>query len=385
MTLIYLDHAATNPMHSVVTMKYAELLETVFGNPSSMHKYGRDARKLLDEARKVIAQSIHAKPNEVVFTSGGTEANNIAIFGTVAAKKSIGNHIITTNIEHHAVLNPCKQLELQGFDVTYLEADQHGRITVDQVSDALTEQTILVSIMYGNNEVGTIQPIREIGTLLKDHQAVFHTDAVQAYGVVRIDVDQLGIDLLSVSSHKVNGPKGVGFLYVRTGVETIAQSYGGEQERKRRAGTENVPAIAAFSEAVTLAQLGMEEHKRQYEKYARVLTKHFENAGITFNVNATEAKTLPHILNVSFPGTDIESLLVNLDMAGVLVSSGSACTAGSIEPSHVLTAMYGEGAPQLRNSVRFSFGIGLDEELVQEAAARTADIVKRLVKLQSKD
>lgn len=385
MILIYLDHAATNPMHSVVTMKYAELLETVFGNPSSMHKYGRDARKLLDEARKVIAQSIHAKPNDVVFTSGGTEANNIAIFGTVAAKKSTGNHIITTNIEHHAVLNPCKQLELQGFDVTYLEADQHGRITVDQVSDALTEQTILVSIMYGNNEVGTIQPIREIGTLLKDHQAVFHTDAVQAYGVVRIDVDQLGIDLLSVSSHKVNGPKGVGFLYVRTGVETIAQSYGGEQERKRRAGTENVPAIAAFSEAVTLAQLGMEEHKRQYEKYARVLTKHFENAGITFNVNATEAKTLPHILNVSFPGTDIESLLVNLDMAGVLVSSGSACTAGSIEPSHVLTAMYGEGAPQLRNSVRFSFGIGLDEELVQEAAARTADIVKRLVKLQSKD
>lgn len=385
MTLIYLDHAATTPIHSVVTMKYAELLGTVFGNPSSMHSYGRDARKLLDEARKTIAQSIHAKPNEVVFTSGGTEANNMAIFGTVAAKKSAGNHIITTNIEHHAVLNPCKQLELQGYDVTYLEVDQNGCVTAEQVHDALTEQTILVSIMYGNNEVGSIQPIREIGAVLKGHQAVLHTDAVQAYGIVRIDVDQLGVDLLSASSHKVNGPKGVGFLYVRTGIETIAQSYGGEQERKRRAGTENVPGVAAFSEAVNIAQRNMEENTHQYAQYAALLTKHFEKTAVTFTVNAAKAMTLPHIVNVSFPGTDIESLLVNLDMAGVLVSSGSACTAGSIEPSHVLTAMYGEGAPQLRNSVRFSFGLGLDEELVQEAATKTADIVKRLVKLQSKD
>lgn len=380
MTTIYLDHAATTPVHPVVTAKYAELLGSLFGNPSSIHSYGREARKWLDDARKLLAESINAKPTEIIFTSGGTEADNMAIFGSVNAMKTKGNHIITTNIEHHAVLNTCKQLELEGYDVTFLEADINGRVSVDQVKEVLTDETILVSIMLGNNEVGALQPIGKIGELLKDHQAIFHTDAVQAYGIITLDVEALGVDLLSVSSHKLNGPKGVGFLYERTGNNTVPHSYGGEQERKRRAGTENVPAVVAFSEAVEIAQQSMEKNTKQYKKFEDLLKATFTDEGIQFTVNAIETDRLPHITNISFAGTDIESLLVNLDMAGVCVSSGSACTAGSLEPSHVLTAMYGEGAPELRNSVRFSFGLGLDEEQIRMAAMKTAEIVKRLVK-----
>ncbi|MCZ2259406.1 cysteine desulfurase family protein [Sporosarcina sp. G11-34] len=380
MTPIYLDHAATTPIHPDITAKYATLLGAIFGNPSSIHSYGREARKWLDSARKTMAQSVNAEPSEIIFTSGGTEADNLAIFGTVTAMKNKGNHIITTNIEHHAVLNPCKQLELDGFDVTFLEVDKNGRVHAEQVRAALTDQTILVSIMFGNNEVGTIQPIKEIGKVVKNHQAIFHTDAVQAYGLVPLDVEELGVDLLSVSSHKLNGPKGVGFLYQRKGIDTSVQMYGGEQERKRRAGTENVPAIVAFSDVVTIARNTMEENGVKYKEFARKITSIFDDQGLTYEVNAMESVKLPHILNVSFPGTDIESLLVNLDMEGICVSSGSACTAGSLEPSHVLTAMFGEGAPQLRNSVRFSFGLGLDDELIEKAAEKTAEIVSRLVK-----
>lgn len=380
MKSIYLDHAATTPIHPDVTVKYAELLGTLFGNPSSIHSYGREARKWLDSARKTLAQSINAEPSEIIFTSGGTEADNLAILGTVATMKNKGNHIITTNIEHHAVLNPCKQLELEGFDVTFLEVDENGQIHADQVRAALTEKTILVSIMFGNNEVGTIQPIREIGELLKDHQAIFHTDAVQAYGLVPLDVETLGVDLLSVSSHKLNGPKGAGFLYQRKGIVTSVLFHGGEQERKRRAGTENVPALVAFSDAVSIAQHTMEENTLTYKMFEHSMLKIFEEQGIVYKVNALSAERLPHILNISFPGTDIESLLVNLDIAGICVSSGSACTAGSLDPSHVLTAMYGKDASQLRNSVRFSFGLGLDDALIKEAAQKTAGIIKRLVK-----
>lgn len=380
MTTIYLDHAATTPVHPDVTSKYAELLGSLFGNPSSIHSYGREARKWLDEARKTMAQSINAKPNEIIFTSGGTEADNIAIFGTVAAMKVKGNHIITTNIEHHAVLNPCKQLELEGYEVSYLKADINGQIDASQVKEALTDKTILVSVMLGNNEVGAMQPIAEIGELLKEHSAIFHTDAVQAYGVIPIDVEQLGVDLLSVSAHKLNGPKGVGYLYERTGTNTIPHMYGGEQERKRRAGTENVPAIAAFSDAVKIAQQLIEDNSKKYNAFEKKLLTVFDEQGLDYHVNAKEINRLPHIVNVSFKGTDIESLLVNLDMAGVCVSSGSACSAGSLEPSHVLTAMYGEGSAELRNSVRFSFGLGLDEKQIKEAAMKTADIINRLVK-----
>ncbi|MCM3710807.1 cysteine desulfurase family protein [Sporosarcina luteola] len=380
MQTIYLDHAATTPIHPEVSAVYIKAMDSVFGNPSSIHSFGRTSRKLLDDARKAIAEAISAEPNEIIFTSGGTEADNIAVFGAASAMKEKGNHIITTAIEHHAVLNSCKELEKNGFDVTYLPVDENGKISAEQVAEALTDQTVLVTIMYGNNEVGTIQPIKEIGELLKDHQAVFHTDAVQAFGIMDLDVNELQVDLLSASAHKLNGPKGVGFLYQRKGLQTTPLQFGGEQERKRRAGTENVPAIAGFAEAIKIARNEMEENHRKYDRYKTILKEVFRQEGIDFEVNADVVGRLPHVVNISFPGTEIESLLVNMDMAGIAVSSGSACTAGSLEPSHVLSAMWGSESPKLRNSVRFSFGLGLDEQMVREAAMKTAQIIKRLVK-----
>lgn len=380
METIYLDHAATTPIHPEVSAVYVKAMDTIFGNPSSIHSFGRTSRKLLDDARKAIAEALHAEPNEIIFTSGGTEADNVAIFGTASAMKEKGNHIITTAVEHHAVLNSCKELEKNGYHVTYLPVDVNGRITARQVAEALTDQTVLVTVMYGNNEVGTIQPIKEIGEVVKDHQAIFHTDAVQAFGIMELDVHELQVDLLSASAHKLNGPKGVGFLYQRKGLQTTPLQVGGEQERKRRAGTENVPAIAGFAQAVKIARIEMEENHRKYDRYKTILTEVFHQEGIDFEVNADIVDRLPHVVNISFPGTEIESLLVNMDMAGLAVSSGSACTAGSLEPSHVLSAMWGSDSPKLRNSVRFSFGFGLDEQLVREAATKTAQIIKRLVK-----
>lgn len=380
MTIIYLDHAATTPVHPLVAETFTQQLNQVYGNPSSIHQIGRDARKALDDARKHFAQSIGAKPTEIVFTSGGTEANNTALFGVANAMKAKGKHIITTTIEHHAVLNTCKQLEQQGFTVTFLEVDDNGQIQAEQVEDALTDETILVSIMYGNNEVGTIQPIADIGKVLKNHQAVFHTDAVQAYGVIPLDVEALGVDLLSVSAHKLNGPKGVGFLYTRTNTLMMPLVHGGEQERKRRAGTENVPAIVAFQKAVEVAEEAMAKTASRYTDFEAQLVESLQAHKIEFMINAERVNRLPHITNISFPGTDIESFLVNLDMAGICASSGSACTAGSLDPSHVLTAMYGKEAPELRNSVRFSYGYGVTVEQIKEAAEKVAEIVTRLVK-----
>lgn len=380
MTDIYLDHAATTPVHPEVVKTFTDALQTVYGNPSSIHQQGRTARKALDDARKRLAQSIGAKPTEMIFTSGGSEANNMAIFGVAKAMKAKGNHVITTNIEHHAVLNTCKQLEQLGFALTILEVDENGQIHPDQVAKALTDQTILVSIMYGNNEVGTMQPIAEIGQLLKNHQAVFHTDAVQVYGMLPIQVDELGVDLLSVSAHKLNGPKGIGFLYARTNTVLTPFIFGGEQERKRRAGTENVPAIMAFQKAVEIAEQTMEENSARYETFEAHLVEKLQALRVQLKINASHVARLPHITNISFPGMDIESFLVNLDMAGIFVSSGSACTAGSLDPSHVLTAMYGQNAPELRNSVRFSYGYGLTVDDIETTAEKTAEIIHRLIK-----
>jgi len=380
MNRIYLDHAATSPVHPLVIKKMMETMEQTYGNPSSIHATGREARKQLDNARQLFASSISAKDQDIILTSGGTEADNFAIFGTAFARKNEGSHIITSQIEHHAVLTACEKLEKEGFDVTYLPVNPQGIVSVEDVKQALRDDTILVTIMLGNNEVGTIQPIQEIGELLKDHKATFHTDAVQAYGLLPISVDQLQVDLLSVSSHKINGPKGIGFLYQRKGTKLSPQFFGGQQERKRRAGTENVPGILAFAEAVSIAQQSMEEKREQYYHYKNEMISIFEQAEVDFKINGDEQSMLPHILNVSFEGTDVESLLVNLDMAGLSVSSGSACTAGSINPSHVLVAMYGEEASELRNSIRFSFGYGITDEEVKEASTITANTVKRLVK-----
>ena len=374
MNRIYLDHAATSPMHPEVVDVFTKRLAEVYGNPSSIHGTGRDARKVLDEARTLLAGSIHADDPEIIFTSGGTEADNLAIFGTALKKE--GKHIITTQIEHHAVLHACQKLERDGYDVTYLPVDSDGLVKADDVKKALRDDTILVTVMLGNNEVGSIQPIAEIGALLEGTETVFHTDAVQAYGVLPIDVKELKVDLLSVSAHKLNGPKGVGFLYQRKGVSLAPLSFGGEQERKRRAGTENVPAISAFAKAVAVSLETMDQKAADYEAYKKLFKDTLDEAGVDYKENGTQQ--MPHILNLSIGGIEIESFLVNLDIAGISASSGSACTAGSIDPSHVLVAMYGEQAEEIRNSIRFSFGLGLTLEQVKLAADKTAQISKRL-------
>jgi cysteine desulfurase len=376
---IYLDHAATSPMHPKVIDVMVKAMNDYFGNPSSIHFFGRESRHILDNARQELASSIGAKPNEIIFTSGGTEADNLAILGVARANCSKGNHIITTTIEHHAVLHSCKQLEKEGFEVSYLPVDDQGKVSVDSVKNALRDDTILVTMMYGNNEVGSIQPIAEVGELLSSHQAIFHTDSVQAYGLEKINVNELKIDLLSVSAHKINGPKGIGFLYVRSGIKLFPSTYGGEQERKRRAGTENVAAIVGFQEAVKMAQAELEEKRKLYMNYKQILMQKLTQLQIDFSLNGSLENSLPHVLNLSFRGTDVESMLVNLDLAGIAVSSGSACTAGSIDPSHVLVAMFGKDSDRLANSIRFSFGITNTTAQIETVGEEIAKIVNRLI------
>lgn len=378
MDTIYLDHAATSPVHPEVVKVMTDILERSYGNPSSIHSFGREARRIVDRARQIAAESIGAHFDEIIFTSGGTEADNTALIGTVFANRKRGNHLITTTIEHHAVLHTCEYLEKNGFDVTYLPVDATGQVDLEKLKKSLREDTILVSIMFANNEVGTVEPIREIGEILKDHPAIFHTDAVQAYGLLPIDCRKLGIDLLSVSAHKINGPKGIGFLYVKNGVRLTPFMYGGEQERKRRAGTENVAGIAAFAKGIEIIQEKREETNRRYGRFRSLFINLLKEREISFEVNGNGEHTLPHILNISFPGTNVEQMLVNLDLEGIAASSGSACTAGSLEPSHVLSAMFGKDSEKLYNSVRFSFGYGLTEEDIHKAAIKTANIVKRL-------
>ncbi|MEK4147210.1 cysteine desulfurase family protein [Robertmurraya sp. FSL W8-0741] len=378
MERIYVDHAATAPMHPQVIEVMTKVMSQLFGNPSSIHAYGREARHIVDEARDQLAKSINAHPNEIIMTSGGTEADNYALIGVAEANKEKGNHIITTQIEHHAVLHTCQQLEKKGFEVTYLPVDSTGAISIADLKKALREDTILVSIMYGNNEVGTLQPIKEIGALLTSHRALLHTDAVQAYGLVNIDVRELHVDLLSVSAHKINGPKGIGFLFIRNDVKVSPLIFGGEQERKRRAGTENVASIAGFQEAVKVAQLKRDERVKEYQHYKEILINELKTQEIDFSVNGSLENSLPHVLNLSFPGINVEAMLVHLDLAGVAVSSGSACTAGSIDPSHVLVAMFGSQSEKLRNSIRFSFGLYNTADQIQKVAETTAEIVKRL-------
>ncbi|WP_044894695.1 cysteine desulfurase family protein [Bacillus alveayuensis] len=378
MERIYLDHAATSPMHPDVIETMVPFMTEIFGNPSSIHFFGRQGRHAVDEAREAIAKSIGAKENEIIFTSGGTEADNLALIGVATANRQKGKHIITSSVEHHAVLHTCHYLEKQGFEVTYLPVNEQGKISLDDLQNALRDDTILVSIMFGNNETGVLQPIKEIGEMLKEHQAFFHTDAVQAYGLIPIDVNELHIDLLSVSAHKINGPKGVGFLYARETVKLIPHLYGGEQERKRRAGTENVAGIVGMAKAVEIAQATMNEKAKMYRSFKEKMLKIFEQEGILYSVNGDENDSLPHVLNVAFPGTNVESMLVNLDLAGIAVSSGSACTAGSIDPSHVLVAMFGKDSERIRSSIRFSFGLGNTEEQIEKAAYETVKAVRRL-------
>ncbi|MBC1491709.1 cysteine desulfurase [Listeria booriae] len=380
MERVYLDHAATSPIHPEVVQAMLASFTNNYGNPSSIHYAGREARKSLDEARATVAQSIQADEREIVFTSGGTEGDNIALIGAALANKERGTHIITTAIEHPAVLETCKYLETQGFTVTYLPVDGDGVISLMDFDAALTDETLLVSVMYGNNEIGSVQPIREIGARLADHQALFHTDAVQAFGMFDMDVTQLGVDLLTVTAHKINGPRGIGFLYVKNGVNLVYPFHGGEQERKRRAGTENLPGICGLAEAVRIAQESRKQKRSDFTEYKQVFVNTFEEAGIAFEVNGKLEKSLPQVMNVRFPGVSVEQLLMNLDMEGIAVSSGSACTAGTVDPSHVLVALFGEDHDGVRESIRISFGLGNTYEEMEQVAAEIVKVVERLRK-----
>ncbi|WP_214845161.1 cysteine desulfurase family protein [Exiguobacterium sp. S90] len=371
--MMYFDHAATTPMHPDVLQTMTPYMLEQFGNPSSVHAFGRSGRAAIDAARRTIASELNAKPNEIIFTAGGTESDNYAILGAAMKHQDKGQHVITTRFEHHAVLRAFEELEKRGFDVTYLEVPESGVVTVDALAAALRPDTILVSVMFGNNEVGTLQPIKEMGQLLNKQNILFHTDAVQVFGKLSLDVETCHIDLLSASGHKINGPKGVGMLYVRTGVQLEVQSYGGEQERKRRAGTENVAGIVGFAKAVQLIVAERDILKAQSEDLRRLLLNRLEASSISYEQNGHPG--LPHIVNLYFPRVEIEPFLIMLDMRGIAVSSGSACTAGSIEPSHVLSAMYGEN-DRTRQSVRISFGRGNDAGQVELLAQGLIDVVK---------
>ncbi|MCC5889522.1 MAG: cysteine desulfurase [Alkalibacterium sp.] len=357
---LYLDHAATTPMHPEVVEVMVSALTSHYGNASSTHQLGRESKGLLEEARVVFAKSIHAKPEEIIITSGGTESDNMAIVKTAEKMKAKGRHIITTNIEHPAVKNPIQYLEKNGYEVTWLPVNKQGTITVDQVMNSVREDTILVSIIYGNNEIGSLMPIGTIGKSLNelDHEVVFHTDAVQAYGTEHINVDDQYIDLLSVSAHKINGPKGIGFLYMKDNLNLPSLMMGGEQEKKRRAGTENIPAIVGFKRAVELRQSSKADLSNKYEGLKLETIERLKETGIAHAVNGSLTNSLPHILSVHIQGVSAEKLLIHLDLAGIAVSIGSACSAGNIEPSHVLSALYGEDHPAIAETIRISFGYG---------------------------
>ena len=384
---IYLDNAATTPMTPAVIDEMTTQMKESWGNASTGYSYGREAKLVLENSRHVLAQSINADDNEIVLTSGGTEGDNTAIIQTAMTRQNLGKHIITTAIEHEAVLKPLHYLEEQGFEVTYLPVDENGNISLDDFKAALRDDTILVTIMSGNNEVGSRMPIHEIGEILKDHEAWFHTDAVQTYGLLPIDVKRDHIDLLSTSAHKLNGPKMMGFLYRRDGINFPSYLKGGDQETKRRAGTENVPAVAAFAKAVTIDSPEEKQARRErfYHFKQKIVQRLTEN-GIDFAVNGEiKPNNLNQILNIWFKGISTYIMQTDLDLAGIAVSGGSACTAGSIEPSHVLTAMFGADSPRISESIRISFGALNTEEDVDKLIAAIVKIVNQLKQAKEAD
>lgn len=386
MSEVYLDNAATTPMAPEVIKTMTEEMKHSWGNASTGYSYGRHSKLVMENSRHVIAQSINADDNEIVFTSGGTESDNTAIIQTALARQQLGKHIITTAIEHEAVLKPLHFLEQHGFEVTYLPVNEYGEISLDDFKKALRDDTILVTIMTGNNEVGSRMPIHEIGEILKDHQAWFHTDAVQAYGLLPIDVKRDHIDMLSTSAHKLNGPKMIGFLYRRDGINFPSLIKGGDQETKRRAGTENVPAIAAFAKAVELDNPAEKQRRqKRYYHFKQKIVHSLRDAGVDFEVNGKlDPDGLNHVLNLWFKGISTYVMQTDLDLAGIAVSGGSACTAGSIEPSHVLTAMYGKNSPRISQSIRISFGAMNTEEDIDKLIAAVIKIVNKLKQINQK-
>lgn len=354
MRSVYLDHAATTPVHPEVIAAMLPYFHPMYGNASSVHGFGRKGRMAIDSAREIVAKAIGAQPNEIYFTSGGTEADNIALMGVAEALRDKGRHIITSSIEHHAILDTCAYLEKQGYEVTYLPVNADGLIAPSDVNAAIRPDTILISAGHANNEMGAIQPIAEIGAIAKAHGVYLHTDAVQSFGTLPVDVNDLQVDLLSLSGHKIYGPKGIGALYVRRGTRVRPIQFGGGQERKLRPGTENVPGIVGLAKAVELA---MVEREARVEHITRLRDKLI--AGLTVvpevTLNGHPEQRLPGNVNISVKYVEGESLILSLDLRGIAVSSGSACTSGSLDPSHVLLAM-GLDHLQAHGSLRLTLG-----------------------------
>jgi len=372
--MIYLDNAATTRMAPELVEAMLPYFTEHFGNASSIYALGSASKKAVNAARRTIAESIGAKMEEIYFTAGGSEADNWALKAVAEAYEGKGRHIITSKIEHHAILHTCEYLQKRGFDVTYLDVDETGLISVEALKAAIRPDTILISIMFANNEIGTIEPIAEIGAIAKERGILFHTDAVQVFGQLPIDVEELRIDLLSASAHKLNGPKGIGFLYVRNGLKLRSFIHGGAQERSKRAGTENVPAIVGFGKAVERAMLMMEEKTQKELKLRDYLMKRLEEEVPYAFVNGHRQKRLPNNVNISFRFIEGESLLIMLDMKGICASSGSACTSGSLDPSHVLLAI-GLKHEEAHGSLRLT----LSEENTMEEMDVVVEAVKEIV------
>ncbi len=377
MNRIYLDYAATTPTDPEVVKAMSPYFTDIFGNPSSLYAFGQEAKSVIEEARDIIASFIGTKPEEIVFTSGGTESNNFALKGIAYANKNKGEHIITSSIEHHAITEPCKFLEKQGFKVTYLKVDKYGLVDPDDVKKAITDKTILISIMHANNEIGVIQPIQEIGKIAREKGIYFHTDAVQTFGHLPISVDELNVDLLSASAHKLYGPKGVGVLYIRKGTRISTFMHGGDQESGRRASTHNVSGIVGFGKAVELAREKMDEERNKLiplrDKLIRGILGNIDHT----RLNGHPTKRLPNNVNVSVEYIEGESMILNLDMQGIACSTGSACTSSSLEPSHVLLAI-GLSHEIAHGSLRFTLGRYTKEEDIDYVLKTLPAVVERL-------
>jgi len=371
--LIYLDNAASTPVHEQVFHEMIPFLQDQFGNPSSIHRYGRFAQRAIQNARKQIAHLINSEPNEILLTSGGTESNNTALFGLAHAAK--GNKIITSSIEHEAILEPCKKLEKEGFEITYIPVDDSGLVNSKDIEKSITPETCLVSIMFANNEVGTIQPIQEISKICHDKQIVFHTDAVQAVGKVKLDVKELGIDMLSISSHKINGPKGVGSLYIKKGIEIIPFIFGGGQENGMRSGTENVASIVGFGKACQLAQENMKQNILHLQNIRNNLIAKVMKEIPLVTLNGHSDQRIANNAHFTFLGVNGEDLIIKLDENGIAASTGSACSVRVQKESHVLKAMR-FSHDQIAGSLRLTVGISNTDSEIE----KTVEILKKVVK-----
>lgn len=372
--MIYLDNAATTKTAPEVVEAMLPYFTEFYGNASSVYGFAGNSKEAMNHAREIIADSLGAKENEIYFTAGGSEADNWALKAAAEAYKTKGNHIITSKIEHHAILHTCQWLEKNGFEVTYLDVDENGVVKLDELKKAIRPETILISIMFANNEIGTIEPIKEIGAIAKEHGILFHTDAVQAFGQVPINVDELNIDMLSSSGHKLNGPKGIGFLYIRKGVKIRSFVHGGAQERKRRAGTENIPGIVGYGVAVDRAMKTMKERTdKEIELRDYLIDRVLKEVPYT-RLNGHRTDRLPNNANFSFQFIEGESLLIMLDMKGICGSSGSACTSGSLDPSHVLLAI---GLPH--EIAHGSLRLTLSDETTKEDIDYVVEVIKEIV------